>query len=438
MAYGWTSPMIPKLMESSDSPIKITKNDEMWIETLMLIGSTIGLPFTTIAIDRIGRKNCMLISALLATCCWTLLAFADRIELILVVRFFFGTAGVIAFVTTTIYVAEISDKEIRGFLGNALMVMMLLGMVLIYSIAPYVSVFVSSLIAAGLLIFQLVTFSFIPESPYFLLMKNQKERAKRSLKWFRNSENVDVEMEEIVAAVERQQSERGKPLDLFLVASNRRATLLMSFLNAAVHFSGFTALSMNLHSIINESGSTYLGNDYIAIIFAVLMLLTNIVSSSLIDKLGRRILLVLSSFLTGLSLITLASCFTIKQLNIETQTCKIIPMTSVALYAVMFKIGLGTVPGVLPGELFPTKVKSVAVTMSELVHTVFSTASVYVYQILATHYGVHAPIYLFAVVALSTAVFSFYFVPETKGKSLEEIQMMLKGKEKEKKTKIDR
>lgn len=373
--------MIPKLIASPDSPIKITKNDEMWIETIMLIGSTTGLPFTTFAIDRIGRKHCMLISALLATCCWIVLAFANMIELILAARFFLGTAGVIAFVTTTIYVAEISEKQIRGFLCNVLTIMMLLGMLLIYSIAPYASVFVTSFIAAGLLVVQLATFSFMPESPYYLLMRNRKEQARSSLEWLRNGGGVDEEMDEIVGAVERQQAERGKPQDLFLIDSNRKGIVLVAILNASVHFSGFTALSMNLHSIISEAKSTLLDDNVVAIIFAVLMLLANILSSSLIDKYGRKVLLVVSSFLTGLSLIALASCFTGN--NIETATCKAIPMASVAVYAVVFKIGLGTVPGVLPGELFPTKVKSVAVTMGEGVHTVFSTASVYVYQIMA-------------------------------------------------------
>lgn len=435
MAYGWTSPMIPKM--ESEASIQISKSDEMLIEITMLIGCTIGLPFAIFATDTLGRKNCMIVAALMATCCWILLAFADRIELILTARFFFGTAGVITFITSTIYVAEISEKHIRGFLCNALTIMMLLGIVLIYAIGPYVSVVTSSFIAVGLLVFQLCTFTFMPESPYYLLMKNQKEKARKSLEWFRNSKNVDEEMDEIAAAVERQQSERGKPQDLFLVKSNRKAVIVMTVLNASVHFSGFTALSMNLHSIINAAGSTYMDNNSIAIIFAVVMLLANIIASSLIDKYGRRFLLVLSCFLTSLSLFAMASCFTLQHLNINADMCQIVPMSSVILYAAVFKIGFGIVPGVLPGEMFPTRVKSVAVTLSEGVHVVFSTASVYAYQILAANYGVHVPIYLFAVVAMMAALFSFYFVPETKGKSLEEIQMMLKGsrevaKEKEK------
>lgn len=427
MAYGWTSPMIPKLMESPDSPIKISKSDEMWIETIMLIGCVIGLPFAIFAIDRIGRKYCIIISVLISVFSWILLAFANRIELLLTARFFFGTSGVIAFITATIYVAEISEKHIRGFLCNILTIMMLLGMVMVYSIAPYVSVVVSSFIPAGLLVFQLCTFSFMPESPYFLLIKNQKENARKSLKWFRNSKNVDEEMNEIVAAVERQQSERGKPQDLFLVKSNRKAIIVMTVINASVHFSGFTALSMNIHSIISAAGNTYLDSNSIAIIFAVVMFLANILSSSLVDKYGRRILLVSSCFLTGLSLMTLASCFIAKHLNVDAEMCKIVPISSLVLYALMFKIGLGTVSGILPGELFPTKVKSIAVTVSEAVHVVFSMASVYVYQILAANYGIYVPICLFAMVAIFAAVFSFYFVPETKGKSLEEIQIMLKG-----------
>lgn len=129
--------------------------------------------------------------------------------MILAARFFSGIAGDVAFVATPMYIAEIADQNLRGRLSGTTYINMLVGLLIVYVVAPFVPIWASSLVGLGILVVQLTTFVFVPKSPYYLLMKGRKEEARRALQWFRGSVDVEEEMEEIQAAVARQQTERG-------------------------------------------------------------------------------------------------------------------------------------------------------------------------------------------------------------------------------------
>lgn len=201
----------------------------------------------------------------------------------------------------------------------------------------------------------------------------------------------------------------------------------MSVLNAAQHFTGVSVMLMNVHSILLAADSAYLDYNYTAIVFAVLMLIAASLAVSFVDRLGRRVPLVTSSFLTGLSLAVLATFFALKNSGVDTSSFSAVPTAAVMFYAVVFKLGLGIIPIILTGELFPTSMKAIGMTVADIMYVVFAIVSVYLYQWLAMDYGIHVPMFLFAGSSVFTAAFSVFFVPETKGKTLEEIQMILKG-----------
>lgn len=209
MHYGWSAPVVP-ILEAPDSPVPVTHTDITWLEIANMLGGFCGLPVTIFFVDKIGRRNSILMSACMGIICWILLAVAHNIELILVARFLSGIAGDVAFVATPMFIAEIADQNLRGRLSGTTYLMMLVGLLIVYVVAPFVKIWVSSMVGLGILVVQLSTFSFIPQSPYYLLMKGRKEGARKALQWFRSSEDVEEELGEIAAAVTRQQTERGK------------------------------------------------------------------------------------------------------------------------------------------------------------------------------------------------------------------------------------
>lgn len=201
----------------------------------------------------------------------------------------------------------------------------------------------------------------------------------------------------------------------------------MSVLNGAQHFTGISVILMNVHSILLAADSAYLDYNVTAIVFAVLMLIAASLAVSFVDKFGRKILLITSSFLTGLSLAVLAGFFAFKNAGYDTMRFSIIPTLAVMTYAIVFKVGLGIIPIILTGELFPTSVKAIGMTVADAMYVIFAIISVYLYQWLADFFGIHVPLFIFAASSIFTAAFGALFVPETKGRTLEEIQMILKG-----------
>ncbi|XP_044754291.1 facilitated trehalose transporter Tret1-like [Coccinella septempunctata] len=426
MQYGWSAPIIP-ILERPDSPVKITETDKDWIENIYLMGGIFGVPITIYLVDKIGRKYSVIAAGLLNLAAWILTAIASKSTLLLIARFMTGIAGDVAFVAAPMYIAEIADQKIRGFLATLIYTMMLVGIFLIYAIGPYVSVFVSSCVGASFLIIQLLTFPFMPETPYYYLCKGKFEKARRSLVRLRVNPDVDKEMGEMKAAIERQKSESGRPQDLIMEKSNRKAVIIMVVLNGAQHLSSISVMLMNMHMILSSAGSIYIETNYAAMLFSALMMVAAIVAGLVCDRFGRKILLISSSILTGAVLLTLAIFFHLKQTGFDVDSVSWIPVFCVLSYALFFKFGLGIIPIVLTAELFPAKVKAMGMSIADALYLTWALISVYLFLYTSRAFGMAVPFYIFAFCAFGSAAFCAWVVPETKGRTLEEIQMILKG-----------
>ncbi|XP_018327902.1 facilitated trehalose transporter Tret1 [Agrilus planipennis] len=423
MQYGWTAPVIP-ILQRNDTPIAITHEDIVWLENAYMLGGLAGLGVTIFIVDKFGRKMSILMAAVLHLIAWVLIPVASTVGVLFAAKFIAGLAGDVGFVAAPMYIGEIADKRIRGFLGSMIVIMMMLGILIIYVVAPYVSLAISSSVGAAIVTFQLMTFSFMPESPYYLIVKGKHRKALQSLQRLRARDDVHKELEEIRLAVERQQSEKGRPIDLLKIKSNRKALLIVTSLNAFQHFSSISIMLMNVHSIL---GDGYFSANTSAIIVSVIMLVACMAGSLIVDRFGRKVLLISSSVLTGISLFILSTYFAVENAGMEVTEFNWIPLASVLLYSVAFKCGLGMVPLVSTGELFPTSVKAMGMTLSDAFYVIFAIISINIYQGLTDLYGKHVPFYIFAASCFLAALFVYFYIPETKGKTLEEIQFILKG-----------
>ncbi|XP_072389796.1 trehalose transporter 1-like protein [Diabrotica undecimpunctata] len=427
MHYGWTAPVVPILM-SPDSPVPITKHQGEWLENIYVIGAAIGLWPTMLLVDKIGRKKSILLACFISVLVWITIALAPSVEYMLVARAFAGAAGNMAFVATPMYIAEIADQKIRGFLSSLIYLMMLCGILLIYCIAPFFPIYVPCCLGAVLVFIQLIWFSFVPDSPYYLIIKNQTESARNALRRLRQNESgVEEELKQIQLAVERQRTERARFLDLFVIASNRKAIFIMAYLNFSQHFSSVSVLLMNMHIILAQAGSIYMDPHTTAIVFSGIMLVAALTGSFLIDKFGRKFLIISSGISTAVCLLTIAIYFNLKNDGFNTINFSWIPIACVMVYAFTFKLGLGMVPIVITAEIFPTTVKAYGMALADGSYTISSLLSLQVYQRLTESFGVQYPFYIFTVCCLSTVFFTYFIIPETKGKTLDEIQMILKG-----------
>lgn len=427
MNYGWTAPMTLYLT-SPESHIKCTKHEVEFLETLLMLGSFVGLPATIYLVNKIGRKNSLILAAIVNLLGWIVVGVANQLIYIQIMRLFFGMAGNMSFVAGPMYIAEIADHKIRGFLSSIIYIMMLLGFIVIYCVGPYTPFYVSPIIAGTLMVIDLGIYTFIPESPYYLIFKNKYEKAKKSLQYFRPGRNIEKELEDIISAVERQKTENGRIQDLFLVKNNRRAITIVATLNFGQHIGAISVILMNIHAILESAGSIYIDSSIAAIIYSVIMFISATYASFQVDKHGRKALLIISSIATGFCLLTMAIYFNLKLSGHDVQGVSWIPIASIMIYAAAFKFGLGIVPIIVIAEVFSAKIKAIGMTISDSIYVIAAIVSVEVYTRLRDAFGIHVPFYVFAFGSFFMACFTIFYIPETKGKTLEEIQMLLKGK----------
>jgi SP family facilitated glucose transporter-like MFS transporter 8 len=162
----------------------------------------------------------------------------------------------------------------------------------------------------------------------------------------------------------------------------------------------------------------------------MLQVLATYCSTLLVDKAGRRILLLLSSTVMAVCLTTLGLCFHLQSHGHGVTSISWLPLASVATFIVVFSMGFGPIPWTMLGELFPSNVKGAASALSAAFNWILAFAVTKSFQNLLDVLGSPVTFWLFAVMCIVGTIFTAVLVPETKGKTLEEIQLQLSGLQK--------
>ncbi|KAG5880029.1 hypothetical protein JTB14_034838 [Gonioctena quinquepunctata] len=427
MTMGWTAPMTP-YFTSEKSHIKMSLEEVESMETYLLVGCLLALPATIYSVDTFGRKRSLILSCALLIMSWMVIIVAPRVGYIYAARAFQGAGINMAFVAAPMYVGEIAQTNYRGSLASMTLLMIIAGFLLVYSIVPFAPYYASPVVAMAILLTQILLFSFMPETPYYLIIKNRLIEAEESLKFFRGQSEVSDEFKDIVKTIGDERKEKKAALKaLFQVSSHRKAFIIVILLTTAQPFGCHEIILMNLHEILNEAGPTYVESTVAAIIFASLALVAALASTAMVDRLGRKTLLLTSTVLTGISLTVLAIYFNLLYIGQNVSSVSWIPTVSVMTYALFYKVGLGIIPIVYTTEIFAPKVKSLGMTLSDGSYMTASILSLQLFFHLKKSFGMHVPFYTFAGWTFLISLFIHFYVPETKGRTLEEIQQILRG-----------
>lgn len=427
MHYGWSSPALPKLM-APDSPIPVTTNDQgSWIASLSLLGDLIGAPLSALGADYLGRKTTIILGGVPYFIAWIMIAFTGSLEVLYCARFLAGIGDGVAYTIIPMYIGEIAEDNIRGLLGTTICTMADVGILMIYIIGPFVDIMTGALISALFPLALLLTFWCMPESPYFLLMRGKQDEAKHSLQKLRGRADVDNELDEMSEVVEWQMSQSSSIKEILVIPSNRKALLILVGLKAAQQFSGITAFLFYVQIIFEKSGGK-LSSALSSILFGLVQLISSVSSSLVVDRVGRKPLLIMSCIGTAIALIIQGTYFYIQDCtDIDVDPYNWIPITTMLFFVITYSFGLGVIPYMMPGELFPTNIKAKALCIMDLYLALAAFAVAKIYQVIADAFGSYVPFFVFTICCVLSLFFVIFCVPETKGKSLEEIQYWLKG-----------
>jgi SP family facilitated glucose transporter-like MFS transporter 8 len=160
----------------------------------------------------------------------------------------------------------------------------------------------------------------------------------------------------------------------------------------------------------------------------MLQVLATYSSTLLVDKAGRRILLLVSSTVMAVCLTILGLCFHLQSHGHDVSSISWLPLASVAMFIIVFSMGFGPIPWIMLGELFPSNVKGIASAVTASFNWILAFAVTKSFQNLLDLLGSPITFWIFAVMCIAGTIFTAVLVPETKGKALEEIQVELSGK----------
>ncbi|XP_055905982.1 facilitated trehalose transporter Tret1-like [Eupeodes corollae] len=426
---GWTSPVTPKLREQTpDSPLNfsITATQEGWIGSLISIGAFISSLFVGDVANAIGRKWTLLFSSLFIIVSYIFLILTTDVWFIYVARFLQGLGGAGGGAVVPMYIGEIATDDNRGALGSLITIFVLSGILYTYIIGPHVSYLAFQYCCIAIPILFFVTFLFMPESPYYYAMKGDKPNLIDSLQILRgkSANEVEDEASTIQKEVDDCMSNQSRIVDIIHNHSYRKALLIVCGLLFLQQMSGTTAVTFNSQSIFIDAG-TNLDPALATILLGLVQLMSNLLTPFVIERAGRKKMLLVSSIGMSIALIALGVFFYIQAFGNASKVMWL-PIPALIMFNIFFGFGFGPIPWAMSGEMIPPNIKSTA--------TVLAGTSTCVALFVVTRWfpelnalGSYYAFWVFGLFSILGFVFVYFFVIETKGLSLHMIQEKLQS-----------
>jgi SP family facilitated glucose transporter-like MFS transporter 8 len=252
-------------------------------------------------------------------------------------------------------------------------------------------------------------------------MKNKTDAAKNSLKRFRNDENsINNELNDLIKEEEIRKSQNA--LDALNRKSSKRALVIAVSLMFFQQFSGINAVIFYTNAIFADA-NVDLDPKYATIIIGVIQVIATFISTMTVDKLGRKILLMVSFGLMGVCTMTLGIYYALGASAQEGLGW--LTLTSLCVFIIAFSLGAGPLPWLCISEIFASDVRAVAGAIAGTLNWTLAFVVTITYPPIREAIGPSACFLVFAILSFIGVAFAQFFVPETKGKSIAEIQKIL-------------
>ncbi|XP_008067144.1 solute carrier family 2, facilitated glucose transporter member 7 [Carlito syrichta] len=389
-----------------------------------LLGSLVVGPL----VDRCGRKGTLLINDIFAIVPAILMGVSKvtkAFELIIFSRVVLGVCAGISYSALPMYLGELAPKDLRGALGTMTEVFVIFGVLLaqIFSLQALLGnptgwpVLLALTGVPALL--QLLTLPCFPESPrYSLIQKGDEATARRALKRLRGCVDVEAELEDMRAEARAEAAEGHLSL-LRLCAFRPLRWQLLSVivLMAGQQLSGINAINYYADTIYASAGVEAVHSQYVTVGAGVVNIVMTVISAGMVERLGRRHLLLAGYGICGSSCLVLTVALLFQSTVPELSYLGII---CVFAYIAGHSIGPSPVPSVVRTEIFLQSSRPAAFMVDGAVHWLTNFLVSFLFPTLQEAIGAYCFI-IFAGICLLTAVYIYVVIPETKGKTFVEI-----------------
>lgn len=434
-SMGWTSPVLSIFKDNAtvepfynETYIQMTSAQSSWVVSIIELGNLVTpIPFGFL-VDAVGRKPCLLTTGPLYIISWLLVIFTKHVYVLYVVRFMQGLAMGIVFTVAPMYIGEIAGAKCRGALSTFFIGMLSTGVLLEYLVGPFVDYDTLAYVSLVIPVVFLLTFVWMPESPYFLIMKERDVDAKKSLFWLRGgreatSDKINLELHNMQQDVEKEMKLSGNFMDIISTPANRRSLLIVQIVAVADVISGMSAVLSYASTMFARTGSRLITPDGSTLLLGVLVFLSIFPTAFLVDRTGRRPLLLVSCFGSGISQLVTGTYYLLSEnYHVDLSPFDWIPFMSITFFAVIYSIGLGPLVPTLQGEFFPSNTRGLAGGVTTITLTVISFLVMKLYQVICDTYGIYLNFYIYSFGCIICGFLVYFIIPESKGKTFAQIQ----------------
>jgi sugar porter (SP) family MFS transporter len=421
LLFGFDTAVIAGTTHSLTLKFGLTPRQLGLTVAMALIGTIIGAMSAGIPGQRWGGRETLRVLAVFYVLSALGCAFATNWPMLLIARFIGGLGIGGSSVLGPVYIAELAPARLRGRLVGLFQINIVLGILL-----AYFSNYVIGTLGLGVnewrwqfgvaaipaILFLVMLFGIPPSSRWLVTQKRVDEA--RAVLISMGAEDPENELREIVASVHIEREQTSEPL---FVRKYRLPIFLAITIGMFNQLSGINAILYYLNDIFAAAGFSKISGDLQAVAIGAMNLVATLFGMTLIDKLGRKTLLLIGSVGTALCLAGVAEIF-------FTQTHQNYLIWLLVTYIAFFAVSQGAVIWVYIGEVFPNRVRSKGQSLGSSSHWIMNAIIAYTFPQMAKSSGAY-PFMFFAAMMVVQFFVVLFFYPETKNVTLEQMQQRL-------------
>lgn len=435
LLFGFDMAVISGVLPFVKQQFSLSPAAEGWFVSSALVGCIIGVAFAGELSDRFGRKKLLMLSALLFLCSAIGTAGSIDYTLLILARMMGGMGVGVASIVAPLYISEIAPAAIRGRLVTCYQLAITAGILVAYltnagllslsltyqhqSLGELLNYIViqevwRSMLGLGVIpsLLFLIGLCFVPESPRWLIYQGREQEGINILTRISGSASAAAD---VFLLKKTPKQESGSYKELF-AKEMRRPLLIGLLLPLFSQFSGINAIIYYGPRILNDAGINITNALAGQIIFGLANFLFTLIAVWKVDQMGRRPLYIIGSVGATISLFFTGWCF------YSGATNSIALVISIILFLACFAFSIGPLKFVIASEIFPTRIRGRAMGLSIMVMWIADTIVGQLTPLLLGSAGAAVTFWFFASCCLVSFIVVCKMVPETKGKSLEEVQ----------------
>lgn len=427
MIIGYCSAYTSPASDSLKTRFNIGDPEISWITSLMPLGALGGGMLGGTFIESLGRKWTILLTDIFFFVAFLINYFAQTYIYMYVSRIVAGVCVGVLSLTLPVYLAETIQPEVRGTLGLLPTAFGNIGILLCYLFGTFYEWQALALVGVILSIPFVIVVWVIKETPRYLISKGKEDETEKALQWLRGpNTNIDKEFHELKKS-QQENNDEDNSLKVLFSRKNLKLLGISLGLMGFQQFSGINAVIFYTTTIFKVSGSS-VNESVSTTIVGVVNFVSTFIAAILIDRLGRKVLLYISAVSMILSLGVLGAYFFVKDsLGIDVSFLGFLPLASFIVYVLGFSLGFGPIPWLMMGEILPAKIRGQAASVATAFNWTCTFIVTKIFLLLANAIGYYFTFWIFGGIVFLSLLFTIFFVPETRGQSLADIERKLAG-----------